>query len=91
MRETSSRFEIKNKLGMHARAAAEFVQMANKYDSEIKVRKGDSEANGKSIMSVLTLAALQGESIEVVAAGSDCEEAVEALGNLIEDLFGEGE
>lgn len=91
MKEISSRFEIKNKLGMHARAAAEFVQLANKFDAEIKVCKGDVEANGKSIMSVLTLAALQGESIEVAAYGADCGEAVKALGNLIEGLFGEDE
>jgi phosphocarrier protein len=54
LRELSGRYQIRNKLGMHARAAAEFVQLANKYQAEIKVRKGDVEANGKSIMSVLT-------------------------------------
>lgn len=91
MKEVSGRFEIRNKLGMHARAAAEFVQLANKYDAEIKVRKGDIEANGKSIMSVLTLAALRGEHIEVAASGADCAEAVKALGSLIEGLFGEDE
>jgi phosphocarrier protein len=76
---------------MHARAAAEFVQLANKYQAEIKVRKGEVEANGKSIMSVLTLAALQGEHIEVSASGADCEEALAALAGLIEGLFGEEE
>lgn len=91
MKQTSGRYEIRNKLGMHARAAAEFVQLANKYQAEIKVRKGDVEANGKSIMSVLTLAALQGEFIEVAASGADCEEALKALGGLIDGLFGEEE
>ena len=91
MKQTSGRYEIKNKLGMHARAAAEFVQLANKYRAEIKVRKGEVEANGKSIMSVLTLAALQGEFIEVAASGADCEEALEALGGLIDGRFGEEE
>jgi phosphocarrier protein HPr len=91
LKEVSGRFEIKNRLGMHARAAAEFVQLANRYDAEIKVRKGEVEANGKSIMSVLTLAALQGEYIEVAAFGTDCEEAIKALGRLIEELFGEEE
>jgi phosphocarrier protein len=91
LKQASGRYEIKNKLGMHARAAAEFVQLANKYQAEIKVRKGDIEANGKSIMSVLTLAALQGEHIEVAASGADCEEALNALGGLIEGLFGEEE
>ncbi len=91
MKEISSRFEIKNKLGMHARAAAEFVQLACKYDAEIKVCKGGVAANGKSIMSVLTLAALQGDTIEVAASGVDCEEVLGALGDLIEGLFGEEE
>jgi len=91
LKQTSGRYEIKNKLGMHARAAAEFVQLANKYRAEIKVRKGEVEANGKSIMSVLTLAALQGEFIEVAASGADCEEALEALAGLIDGLFGEEE
>jgi phosphocarrier protein len=91
LKQTSGRYEIKNKLGMHARAAAEFVQLANKYRAEIKVRKGEVEANGKSIMSVLTLAALQGDHIEVAASGADCEAALEALGGLIEGLFGEEE
>jgi phosphocarrier protein len=91
LKQTSGQYEIKNKLGMHARAAAEFVQLANKYQAEIKVRKGDVEANGKSIMSVLTLAALQGDHIEVAASGEDCEAALEALGGLIDGLFGEEE
>ncbi len=91
MKEASGRFEIKNRLGMHARAAAEFVQLANKYGSEIRLRKGNMEANGKSIMSVLTLAALQGETVEVSASGADCGEALQALGDLIENLFGEEE
>lgn len=91
MKQTSGRFEIKNRLGMHARAAAEFVQLANKFDAEIRVRKGDVEANGKSIMSILTLAALQGETIEVAASGVDCQEALDALGGLIEGRFGEKE
>ena len=91
MKEISGQFQIRNRLGMHARAAVEFVRLANRYQAEIKVRKGDTEANGKSIMSVLTLAALQGENIEVIASGADCEEAIKALGSLIEGLFGEEE
>lgn len=91
MKESRGRFEIRNKLGMHARAAAEFVQLANKYQAEIRVSKDGVEANGKSIMSILTLAALQGEYIEVSASGADCEEALAALGGLIEGLFGEDE
>jgi phosphocarrier protein HPr len=91
LKQTSGRYQIKNKLGMHARAAAEFVQVANKFQSEVRVRKGDVEANGKSIMSVLTLAALHGDHIEVAASGEDCQQALEALGGLIEGRFGEEE
>lgn len=87
----SRTFEIVNKLGMHARAATAFVQIANRYSCEIAVKKGRLKVNGKSIMGVLQLAAAQGQSIEVVANGADAEEALEALGGLIADRFGEGE
>ena len=91
MPEERGRFEIVNKLGMHARAAAVFVQLANKYASEIKVRKGDVEANGKSIMGVLQLAAVQGDTVEVLADGADCQAAIKALGELIGSRFNEDE
>ena len=91
MRRVNGRFEIRNKLGMHARAAAVLVQEAIKYGSEIKMRKGELEVNAKSIMSVLQLAALQGEMVEVIAEGEDCEQALEALGNLIRNRFNEEE
>jgi len=84
-------YQIKNKLGMHARAATAFVQTANRFVCEIAVRKGNIEVNGKSIMGVLQLAASQGQRIEVMATGEDGEAALEAIGALIEDLFGEGE
>lgn len=91
MAEAKGRFEIKNKLGMHARAAAVFVQLANRYASEIKVGNGELEVSGKSIMGVLQLAAMQGSTIEVTASGDDSTEALAALGDLIDNLFGEGE
>lgn len=84
-------YEIKNKLGMHARAATAFVQTANRFGCEILVRKAGIEVNGKSIMGVLQLAAAKGQEIEVSAEGDDGVEALEAIGALIDDLFGEGE
>ncbi len=84
-------FEIKNKLGMHARAATAFVQTASRYECEIVVRKGKFQVNGKSIMGVLQLAACKGQSIELEADGHDCEAAVRALGELIDNMFGEEE
>ena len=91
MPEVKGSYKIVNKLGMHARAAAVFVQTANEYASEITLRKGDLEASGKSIMSVLTLATIQGDTLEIVASGDDSQEALAALASLIADRFGEEE
>jgi len=85
----SRTFQIKNKLGMHARAATAFVQTANRFDCEVVIRKDGLEVNGKSIMGVLQLAAAKGQQIEVVADGAESEAALEAIGTLIADLFGE--
>ena len=82
-------FTIRNKFGLHARAAAQFVQLANKFDSEIFVDKNGQEVNGKSIMGILMLAASQGVEITVRAEGEDCEAAVGALGELVDNGFGE--
>lgn len=82
-------FVIKNKLGLHARAASQFVQIANNFDSDILVVKNDQEVNGKSIMGILILAAAQGAKITVKASGNDAEGAVAALGDLIDQGFGE--
>lgn len=87
--ELSQEFLIKNILGLHARAAAAFVKVANRYQSEIFVNKDSVSVNGKSIMGVLMLAASKGTTINVVAKGDDAEEAMESLGKLIEDKFGE--
>jgi phosphotransferase system HPr (HPr) family protein len=83
--------KIKNKLGLHARAAALFVQAANKYKSEIMVRvKGDPrKVNGKSIMGMMMLAVTCGKEIIIEAKGEDEEKLLEELTNLIEDKFGE--
>ncbi len=82
-------FTIQNKLGLHARAAAAFVKIANRYQSEITVQKDDVSVNGKSIMGVLMLAAAMGSNIEVSADGEDAGDALTALGKLIDEKFGE--
>ncbi|KAA0258204.1 HPr family phosphocarrier protein [Deferribacter autotrophicus] len=81
--------EIINELGMHARAAASFVQEASKFNSEIFVEKDGLEVNGKSIMGVLMLVAPKGSKILIKANGDDADEALEALSNLIKNRFGE--
>ena len=70
---------IKNKSGLHARPASLFVQIANKYDCEINVRKGKQKVNGKSIMGIMMLAAEKGTRINIIAEGSDATEAVKEL------------
>jgi phosphocarrier protein len=81
---------VRNKLGMHARAAVKFVQIANTFKSEVKVLKDDQEANGKSIMGLLTLVAAHGVTMTVVCDGDDAEKAVAALAELVGTGFGEG-
>jgi phosphocarrier protein HPr len=82
-------FLIVNTLGLHARAAAQLVQTANRYKSEVHVEKDGSEVNGKSIMGVLTLAAAKGSEIVVSCEGDDAAEAMTALAAMIENGFGE--
>jgi len=84
-----NQFTIANRLGLHARAAAQLVQTANRFSSDVLVKKEDLEVNGKSIMGILMLAAPQGSGIEVTVNGSDEVEALEALEALIDDGFGE--
>lgn len=82
-------FLIVNALGLHARAAAQLVQTANRYRSEVHVEKEGQEVNGKSIMGVLTLAAAKGSEIVVSCEGEDAVDALAALATLIEAGFGE--
>ena len=82
-------FTIKNRLGLHARAAAQMVKTANRFRSEISIEKEGIEVNGKSIMGLLMLAAPQGSRISVSATGTDAEESLIAIGQLIDDGFGE--
>lgn len=82
-------FEIKNRLGLHARAAALFVQTANRFESALTVSKDGEVVDGKSIIGLMMLAAACGSTIEVVAEGPDAEEAIAAIGALIEGKFNE--
>lgn len=71
--------EIKNRNGLHARPAAEFVKMASKFKSNIFIAREDHEVNGKSIMGVMMLAAQVGSSVTITVDGEDEEAAMEAL------------
>ena len=82
-------FVIKNRLGLHARAAAQLVQTSNRFRSDVLVEKEGLEVNGKSIMGILMLAAPQGSRILVTIKGEDQLDAMAAIGRLIEDGFGE--
>ena len=81
--------EIRNKLGLHARAAAKFVRCVGHFACRITIIRGDMTVDGKSIMGVLLLAAPKGSSIEIVAEGDDEDEALAAISKLVEDKFGE--
>lgn len=86
----SKTVEIINKLGLHARAASKFVKLASRFESNVLLRKGTREANGKSIMGVMMLAASQGTVLDLVVDGVDESDAMQALETLIADYFGEG-
>jgi phosphocarrier protein HPr len=82
-------FEIKNRLGLHARAAAQLVQTVAKFDAEITISKDGQDVNGKSIIGLMMLAAGQGSRIDVAATGPDAAAAVDAIAVLIENRFNE--
>lgn len=75
--------EVRNRHGLHARPAAEFVKIASGFESEIQVLKDELEVNGKSIMGVLMLAAEPGAELLLRAEGPDAEDAVEALSDFV--------
>ena len=91
MTEVSGKSLIRNKLGMHARAAAVFVLKAQQFEADIRVCKDDIDVSGKSIMGILQLAAVQGDEIEIMARGQDGSSALQALQGLVADRFGEEE
>ena len=80
---------IRNELGMHARAATKFVQLASKYTAEVSVEKDGQAVNGKSIMGVLMLVASKGSKITIRTTGPEAETAGKALAGLVADRFGE--
>jgi phosphocarrier protein HPr len=80
---------VKNKVGLHARPAALFVQTAKQFQSEIKVKKDEKAANAKSILSVLTLGIDENAQIKVEAVGDDAQKALDAISKLVNDNFGE--
>ena len=89
MNSKSAKFEIVNRLGLHARAAAQLVQTANRFMSDVMVGKDGEEVNGKSIMGLLMLAAPKGSFVTVTVSGEDADKAMEEIGTLINDGFGE--
>ena len=78
-----------NELGMHARAAAQFVKKAGEFKSDVIVSKNDIEVNGKSILGLLMLAMPKGERFDIRALGADADEAINALSSLVSARFGE--
>lgn len=85
------KFEIKNRLGLHARAAALLVQTVNRFSAEVRIAKDGQVVDGRSIMGVLTLGATQGSKIQVEASGKDAEEVLRAIEKLVEKRFYESE
>jgi phosphocarrier protein len=83
--------EIRNKLGLHARAAAKLVHTAARFRSDVKISKAGEEVDGKSILGILLLAAGRGSTVRVRAEGDDERDAVEAIEKLIESKFDEVE
>ncbi|MFW6050184.1 MAG: HPr family phosphocarrier protein [Myxococcota bacterium] len=87
--EACETFEVVNELGLHARAAAKLVQMAERFASKVEVEKGGQRVDAKSVMGLLLLCGTRGSKLTVYARGSDASEAVEAIGRLIAGRFGE--
>ncbi len=85
----SAVFEISNRRGLHARAAAKFVKCAEAFSADIEVRKQETTVSGLSIMGLMMLAAVPGSRIEVQAAGADAAAALAALSKLIGNRFDE--
>ena len=91
MGKVVKKIEVKNKLGLHARAAALLVQTVNKFSAQVSFSKDGQSTDGRSIMGVLTLAGTQGSKIQVEASGDDAERAVRAIEKLFDNRFNENE
>ena len=86
---TSRSVTVVNPLGLHARAAARFVHLATRFDSQVRVGRDSKVMDGKSIMGILLLAASRGSALVISADGQDEADAVDALSQLVESGFGE--
>lgn len=84
-------FQVRNKLGLHARAAAKLTQVASRYPCDVMVANGGQAVNAKSVMGLLLLCGAKGTELEVEASGDQAEQAVGAIGALIDSFFGEEE
>ena len=82
---------ISNKLGLHARASAKLTKLASEFSSDVWLSKGSRRVNAKSIMGVMMLAAGIGARVTVEADGDEAAQALDAIGQLVDDKFGEGE
>jgi phosphocarrier protein HPr len=92
MATVSRSIVVSNKMGLHARPAMQFVDLANQFSSRVTVRRGGSEpaeADGKSVMQMLVLEAVEGTTLEIEAQGEDAATAVTKLAQLFESKFGE--
>lgn len=85
----SATVTIVNRLGLHARPAMSFVEVASAHDAKVTVRRGDQTVDGKSIMQMMMLAATKGTQLEIVAEGEDAEQAIKALVDLVNRGFDE--
>lgn len=82
---------VSNKLGLHARAAAKLTRLAGQYSSEIFIARESRRVNAKSIMGVMMLAAGKGTTVQLHAEGGDAQQALDAIKELFDDKFGEGQ
>ena len=89
--EQRASLQIRNKLGLHARAARLFVETANRFDADVTVEKDGQQVNGRSIMGVMMLAAEQGSHIDVTTSGREAAAAMQAIRELVDARFHEKE
>jgi len=87
----SKKLEVKNKLGLHARAAALLVQTVNRFEADVVISKDGEKVDARSIIGVLTLGAAKGSKVRVVAKGKDAEASMRAIEELFEKSFYEAE
>ncbi|GAB5381512.1 MAG: HPr family phosphocarrier protein [Aliiglaciecola sp.] len=82
---------IVNKLGLHARAATQLVQLANRFDAQVTLKQGEKSASANSVLGLMMLESSQGKQVTVISEGKDAEPALEAIEKLIAERFNEDE